>query len=205
MDDTFANREMVLYVLYVLGGATNKCHTEDIAFKCFKLWPTIFSWTKYPEYPDKEIVRFGLTDSRKAKYGNLVDGRAGQARGQSRKTGRRPTADGWILTDAGVKWIEDNISRFQSAGGVTKDHRQKSLRLLKKIRGHKVFGLYNDNPEKFYPSIGDLADLLRCRVDADQAVWTDRFERIRKHAVSAGQDELAGFIEKCIEAYMEHR
>ena len=64
MDDTFANREMVLYALYILGGATKKCHTEDIAFKCFQLWPTVFSWTKYSQYPDKEIVRFGLTDSR---------------------------------------------------------------------------------------------------------------------------------------------
>ncbi len=205
MDDSFANREMVLYALYLLGGATNKCHTEDIASKCFELWPTVFSWTKYSQYPDKEIVRSGLIDSRKAKYGNLVDGRAGQTRGQSKKTGRRPTADGWTLTDAGVKWIETNISRFQSAGNITKDHRQKSLRFLKKIRGHEVFALYDDNPEKFYPSIGDLADLLRCRVDADDAVWRDRFERIRKHAIATGQDEYAGFVEKSIVAYQRQQ
>lgn len=205
MDESFANREMVLFALYQLGGATKKCHTEDIAFTCFELWPTVFSWTKYPEYPDKEIVRFGLTDSRKTKYGVLVDGRAGQARGQSKKTGRRPTSDGWTLTDAGVLWIEANISRFQAAGNITKDHRQKSMQVLTRVKDHRVFGLYNDNPEKFYPSIGDLADLLRCRVDADDTVWRDRFERIRKHAIAAGQDEFAGFIEKSIDAYQAQR
>lgn len=201
MGDTFANRELVVYALYMLGGATNKCHTEDIAFKCFELWPTIFSWTKYSQYPDKEIVRSGLVDSRKEKFGNLVDGRAGQARGQSKKTGRRPVADGWTLTDAGVNWIEDNVSRFQQAGEITKDHRQKSMVYLSRVRRHRVFALYVDNPQKFYPSIGDLADLLRCRVDADDAVWRDRFERIRKHAVATGQDEYIGFVEKSIEAY----
>ncbi len=205
MDDSFANREMVVYALYLLGGATDKCHTEDIAFKCFELWPTVFSWTKYSRFPDKEIVRFGLVDSRKVKFGNLVDGRAGQARGQSKKTGRRPTADGWTLTDAGIKWIENNISRFELAGEITKDHRQKSMQVLSKVRRHDVFALYDDSSQEFYPSIGDLADLLRCRVDADDAVWRDRFERIRKHAVATGQDEFIGFVEKSIEAYRRQK
>jgi hypothetical protein len=205
MDESFANREMVVYVLYVLGGATKKCHTEDIAFKCFELWPSVFSWTKYPQYPDKEVVRFGLTDARKEKYGNLVDGRAGQTRGQSAKTGRQPTSDGWLLTDIGVKWIEENKSRFESAGNITKDHRQKSLQFLKKVRRHKVFALYDDSPERFYPSIGDLADLLRCRVDANEVIWKDRFERIRKHAVATSQEEFIGFVEKSMEAYQKQQ
>lgn len=205
MGDTFANREMVLYALYALGGATEKCHTEDIAAKCYEFWPTVFSWTKYPQFPDKEIVRFGLTDSRKDKYGALVDGRAGQNRGQSRKTGRRPASDGWTLTDAGVKWVEDNLSRFESTGNITKSHRQKSMQYLSKVKRHKVFSLYSDSHEKFYPSIGDLADLLRCRVDADEVIWKDRFERIRKHAVATGQKDLIGFIEKSINAYEKQR
>jgi len=205
MNDAFSNRDMVVYALHLLGGATKKCHTEDIAIKCFELWPTVFSWTKYPQNPDKDLVRVGLTDSRKAKNGTLVDGRTGKARGQSSKTGRRPTSDGWTLTDAGVKWIETNLPRFQSAGTITKDHRQKSLRFLKKIRGHEVFARYDDNPEKFYPTIGDLADLLRCRVDADDAVWGARFERIRKHAIATGQDEYVGFVEKSIVAYQRQQ
>ena len=205
MSDSFTNREMAIYALYLLGGATSKYHTEDIAFKCFELWPTVFSWTKYPQYPDKEVVRSGLTDARKEKYGTLVDGRAGQTRGQSNITGRKPTSDGWVLTDAGVKWINENTGRLESVGTVTKDHRQKSLQLLGKVKRHKVFTMYVDNPERFFPSIGDLADLLKCRVDADDMVWRDRLERIRKHAVAAGQDEYGRFIDKCAEAYEKQR
>lgn len=205
MDDTFTNREMVVYALYSLGGATQLFHTEDVALKCYELWPSSFSWTKYPKYPDKDIVRVALTDARKEKYGFLVDGRAGQTRGQANRTKRPKAGDGWTLTDAGVSWSEQNKTRFQSAGSMIKDHRQKSMQFLTRVKKHKVFGLYNDNPEKFYPSIGDLADLLRCRVDADDAVWRDRFERIRKHAIATDQGEFATFIEKSLEAYQEQR
>ena len=205
MDDNFTNREMVVYVPYSLGGATKRFHTEDIALKCYELWPSAFSWTKHPEFPDKDIVRVALTDARKEKYGFLVDGRTGQTRGQANRTKRRKTGDGWSLTDEGVSWSEQNKTRFESAGQVTKDHRQKSMQLLARVKKHKVFGLYNDNPDKFYPRIGDLADLLRCRVDADDTVWRDRLERIRKHAIAVDQGEFADFIEKCLEAYQEQR
>ena len=205
VDNSFSNREIVVYALYLLGGATKKCHTEDIALKCFELWPSVFSWTKYVQYPDKEVVRCSLSDARKEKFGILVEGRTGQNRGQSNKTGRPPVADGWILTDAGVKWIDGNKSRFGSDDHIIKDHRQKSLQFLKRMRQHKVFALFVDNTEKFYPSIGDLADLLKCRVDADESVWSARFERLRKHAVASGQEEFILFVEKGMEAYREQR
>jgi len=70
-----ANRELVVYGLYVAGGATERVHTEDLALKCWELFPDSFSWTKFAQYPDKDIVRVALTDARKEKYGALVNGR----------------------------------------------------------------------------------------------------------------------------------
>ncbi|GAH04277.1 unnamed protein product, partial [marine sediment metagenome] len=144
MTETFTNREMVVYALYSLGGATKRFHTEDIALKCYELWPSAFSWTKYPQYPDKDIVRVALTDARKEKYGYLLDGRSGQTRGQSNRTKREKAADGWSLTDSGVHWSEANKQRFESAGPVTKKHRQKSMLFLRRVKKHKVFALYDD-------------------------------------------------------------
>lgn len=202
-----ANREIVVYALYLLGGATRKCHTEDIALKCFELAPDSFSWTKHTQYPDKDIVRVALTDARKNKYGGVIDGRTGQSRGQFQKTQREPTTDGWILTDAGVTWIEQNFQRLQILGSdaPAKEHRQKTLKFLGRVRKHKVFKQYEDDTDRFYPTIGDLADLLRCRVDADEAVWRERFERIKRHALVSGQNEITGFVEKGIEAYEKQR
>jgi hypothetical protein len=76
-DSERPNRDLVVYALGILGGEFQRVHTEDIALKCHELFPDVFSWTRYPEIPDKDIARVALTDARKVKYGRLVEGRAG--------------------------------------------------------------------------------------------------------------------------------
>jgi len=173
--------------------------------KCFELFPSSFSWVKYPDYPDKDIVRVALTDARKESYGGRVEGRAGTKRGLSAKTNREPIEDGWILTSRGIEWVRENLKDLERIAGSSrlKEHRQKLLIQLKKIREHRLFIQYADSIELFYPMIGDIADLLRCRVDAEPEIWQSRFDRIRRQAESAGQDDVLDFINKCEQAYRE--
>jgi len=201
------NRELVIYALFLLGGETERVHTEDLALKCFELFPGSFSWAKYPQYPDKDIVRVALTDARKSKHGGLVEGRAGQRRGLITKTSRQPAEDGWTLTLSGVQWIRENLELLEGFAGsaVVKQHRQKILRRLKRIREHSLFVLYEDSPGRFHPMIGDIADMLRCRVDAEPEVWVERFSKLRREAESAGQADLIDFTEKCQRAYLDQR
>src|SRR2546427_7389250 len=117
MQEALPNRELVIYVLSLLGGESKRLHTEDITVKCHELFPGSFSWTKYPNYPDKDIVRVALTDARKSQHGALVEGRSGQKRGQSAKTNRGPVPDGWMLTRAGVQWVSENKERLASLAG----------------------------------------------------------------------------------------
>ena len=204
-NDTHPNRELVVYVLHVLGGDTQRVHTEDIALKCFELFPESFSWVKYPKYPDKDVVRVALTDARKERYGALVQGRAGEKRGLSAKTGRVPVQDGWILTESGVTWIRANAEKVERivGSGDVKEHRQKVLRQLKRMREHYLFARYSDSPAQFYPMIGEIADLLRCRVDAEAEVWQTRFDKMRRQASSVGCEDVLDFIAKCEKACRE--
>lgn len=200
------NREIVVYALHLLGGATKRVHTEDITLMCFRLSPSAFSWAKHTNYPDKDIVRVALTDAHKERYGGLVDGRTGQRRGQFQMKQRAPSEDGWSLTDAGVAWLEENRERLAQLGGEEpREHRQKIQKVLARVRCHNVFMSFVQFPDKFDPSIGDLADLLRCRVDADKGIWMDRFERIRKNAVAAGDNQVSGFVDLAIGAYKKRR
>jgi hypothetical protein len=201
------NRNLVVYVLYILGGDSNPVHTEDIALKCFELFPTSFSWVKYPVYPDKDVVRVALTDARKDAHGVLVTGRAGQRRGLSAKTRRDPVQDGWTLTPAGVRWIRDNRAELDAIvdSGQVKVHRQRLLKQLTRVRDHELFAHYLENPATFAPAIGAMADLLRCRVDAEPEVWSDRLARIHRQALAAGQDDVCDFVAKCREAYAMQR
>ena len=133
------NRDLVVFTLSMMDSITDRFHTEAIAIRCHELFPTSFSWTTRPDLPDKDVVRVALTDARKEKFGGLVEGRAGQSRGQYQWTRRDPMLDGWRLTEAGFTWIEANRARFDALlqasqdRGVfpPKDHRQKSRKKLK--------------------------------------------------------------------------
>ena len=199
----YPNRELVVYVLYLLGGDTERVHTEDIALKCFGLFPASFSWVKYPKHPDKDIVRVALTDARKEQYGALVEGRTGQRRGLTAKTRREPVDDGWFLNSSGIHWVKENLTRLQrvTESGLVKGHRQKLLRQVKRVCDHDLFAQYQDAPERFAPMVGDIADLLRCRVDAEPRIWKERFARIRRQAEAAERKDLLQFIMKCEQAY----
>jgi hypothetical protein len=192
------NRQLAVYGLSLLGGDTEYIHTEDIALKCFELFQHSFSWVKYPDYPDKDIVRIALCDARKAKYGALVEGRAG----------RGPTInDGWRLTAQGIEWIKshkDQVERFAESG-LLKEHRQRILRDLKRIKEHRLYNQYLDYKQKFSPKIGDIAELLRCRVDAEAEIWEKRFQAIERKAQTTEQMEVVKFMDLCRKAYLDQR
>ena len=200
-------REIVVYVLGVLGGEYQRLHTEDMAVKCHELFPDGFSWTKYPKLPDKDVVRVALTNARKPEHGELVTGRAGQGLGLSAKTKGPRVADGWVLTPAGVDWLRENADRFQELGqGRTlRDHRQEPLRRLKRVFRSSLWKEFEESQQKFSPSIGELASLLRCRVDADSEVWLTRFDNLRRDARAAERESLDRFIDACETAYTEQR
>ena len=203
MTEQKPNRELVVYALSVLGGDSQPIHTEEIAVKCHELFPESFSWTKYPEIPDKDIVRVALTDARKPQYGGLVEGRTGQRQGHSAKTKRRPAPDGWLLTSAGAEWVRQHAGVLESLGGGEefKSHRQRVLKQLSKVRKHHLFLTHLANVKGFEPQIGHLADLVRCRVDAAPSVWEGRFGALERKAVASGQEDVVDFIRRCREAY----
>lgn len=194
-----ANWEIAVYALYLEGGASHPVNTEHVALKCFQLAPDSFSWIRHRDIPDKEVARSALMDARKDKYGALVSGRAGRGRGQPVRTAANRSVDGWQLTQAGVKWIMDNqkVVGTQLADHEPKVHRQALLHKLAKVRNHRLFKDFKDQPEGFVPSIGSLAELLRCSVDADRLVWERRFAALHNEAQLAGQDDLLSFLEIC--------
>jgi len=201
------NRELVVFVLYLLGGESGSVHTEDIAVKCHELFQGAFSWTKFPQFPDKDIVRVALTDARKEKHGGLVEGRAGQSHGLFAKTNREPIPDGWRLTPRGLLWIQSQRSDLEKLLGKpeTKEHRQKLLQQLRRVRGHTLFQSFSADPEGFHAGIGQIADLMQCRVDSEPHVWESRFTSLRNKAVAAGQQDITQFVDKCESEYRDQR
>lgn len=88
--DDLSNPELVTIAVSQLGGTTKYVDREDVAIVVDKLAPGRFNWRKYPERIDMTVVHFALHDARKARYGSLLVG------------GRQ----GWMLSPAGIEWIE---------------------------------------------------------------------------------------------------
>ncbi len=196
------NWEIAVYAVYLKGGTSKFVHTEDVALKSFELVPDAFSWIRHPQLPDKDIVRVALTDARKARVGGFVAGRAGRGLRQPTEAPYGSTADGWRLTEAGVRWVLENQDRLRDATGAreAKNLRQEVLQKLSRLTNHRLFASFKHDVEHFSPSIGELADLLRCRVDADATVWSKRLDTYRNQAELAARQDLLLFLTKCGDA-----
>jgi hypothetical protein len=83
---------IVVLAVYLLGGAQRFVDTEDVAKKASELAPGRFSWRKYPDQINLELVRVFLSDAKKEAKGRLVEG-----------SGRK----GWTLTPEGLKWASE--------------------------------------------------------------------------------------------------
>ncbi len=64
------NSELVVYALYLLGGESHPVHTEDVALKCFELFPDSFSWVKLE--PKKRRSLSNARFRRTAPAANLI-------------------------------------------------------------------------------------------------------------------------------------
>lgn len=99
---TISKPELVTLALGELGAAEHAVETEDVAVKAHELAPTAFAWRRYPEHINLELVRVALVDASRGKAGPMAQGRG---RG------------GWVLTDRGVAWLDQNRERLLSALG----------------------------------------------------------------------------------------
>ena len=88
---------VVTLAVYLLDGHQRAVDTEDIAVKAHQLAPGRFSWRKYPDQINMELVRTALSDAKKLKNGAWVTG-----------VGRT----GWSLTPEGVRWVKANLKYF---------------------------------------------------------------------------------------------
>ena len=102
--------ELVTWAVYLLGGDQKRIDTEDVAVRAFQLAPKRFSWRKYPEQINLELVRVYLSDAKKPEHGGLLTG-----------SGRT----GWSLTRKGLVWLRSARSKLQTLG-MSEPHRRES-------------------------------------------------------------------------------
>ncbi len=99
------NYELLTLVVYLVGGDTREVDTEDVAVKANELAPGRFTWRKYADQINLEIVRACLSDAKKKKYGALLNG-----------TG----TTGWLLTETGLEFAKKVVDRVDNPAAAVK-------------------------------------------------------------------------------------
>lgn len=182
-----SSKDITLYALYLLGGWQKRVHTEDIALKCFELAPSLFSWVKYPKYPDIQPVRFALE---KAK--NLV-------LGESERSTKKDSIGGWMLKDSGVDWINTNIRRIEASLGAHKPtgNRLDSDRKIKALLNSDAYQKYLTRKEKAKISFPEFTESLICTVNTQKEVIVDRIELLLSIAEQSNIDKVSEYLRFC--------
>lgn len=89
--------DVVVLSVYLLGGEQKSIDTEDVATKCHELAPGMFSWRKYPDQINLELVRVVLSNAKKDENKALLIG-----------TGR----EGWRMSAKGLERMQVYSERF---------------------------------------------------------------------------------------------
>lgn len=177
------DKDIVVYALYVLGGYQRRVHTEDIALKCYEIAPARFSWTKYPQYPDIQPVRFALE-----KCKPLVTGSSER---------RLPTPiTGWRLTNDGMQWIKVHLSRIEKQLGRKQPPSERLVdnRRMRVLINSKAFKKYLAEGEEAEISHAEFAESLVCTVNTKPAIVSERIEQLHSAAELLKQNKVKQYL-----------
>lgn len=108
--EDLSNDKVVVLAAFLADAARGYADTEDIAVQAARLAPGRFSWRKYPEQINIETVRKRLWDAASDKKGRMLTG---------------SEREGWLLTEAGLRFCQENQKLFASVG-------ESTVRLSKK-------------------------------------------------------------------------
>lgn len=96
----FSLHHIVAFAVLQCGGDSEFVDTEDVAVAANKLAPGRFTWRKYPDQINLELIRVFLSDAKKPAKGGLLLG-----------TG----AKGWRLSASGLAWVREHAAQFEGA------------------------------------------------------------------------------------------
>jgi hypothetical protein len=102
--------EAAIVALLHKGGDRQKVDTEDVAIEAAALAPGLFSWVKYAEHVDKELVRVALSDARLKKNWTIGS-----------------HAQGWMLTPEGLTFARANERRVREQAQAGRQARDPEL------------------------------------------------------------------------------
>jgi len=190
-EDT-ANKEIVLFALYELGGAQGPVQTEDVAHRVFQypIGRQKYCWEKYQIYPDKERIARELRRFKNWKGVCYVKGHVNIG-------ARDDRIDGWLLTSAGVEHVKQIEPRLRKAvgGEAGSISIYKADEVRKRIKESTCFKLFQIDASLTNAADHHFTDMLYCLPDASDEKIRAAFDALLGNAKAVEAEDLVAFLE----------
>jgi hypothetical protein len=176
------NADLIVWSLYVLGGATKRIDVEDLYLKCFEIAPVRLGWRTRPDIPDYKKCAKALQEVEDPKRSNKVRLiiRLDQYHRQ--------------LSVEGVTWCEVHTQVLEELYGayVPPANNHNHARKVKRVADSDAYSKFARNRQSI--TRGDLAIAFRCTETAPSEVWRSRLDELEVAAKTLQNTGLVEFL-----------
>ena len=186
--------DVVLLAVHLLGGGRKSVDTEDVAVKCHELAPGLFSWQKYHDQINLELVRVVLSNAKKRLYGQLLSG-----------SGR----EGWRLSPRGIDWIASEGDELLREGFAPIDRERLSAGSVDAVRKRRersrIFSsaAWKSWSEQKTISLRDARSLFRIDEYATNKILDNKVVRLRSQFED--DEQISPFIREATELILGNK
>jgi len=177
--------DLILTSIYLVVTKGETCTFERLVAECFQNFPKVFSFKRYPKWPD--ALKFDRPLRTLREKGLII----GSAR------------DAFALNKYGENKAKDilkkpkNIIPPKSDEFLQPSVRSADDRIIEYIRNSPLFLGYLNNPKNFSISEPEFRNLLRCTLETPERVIRQNMEYYLKAAKEYNEIKLIKFLFFC--------
>lgn len=178
------NPDLIVWALYLAGGAENWVDVEDLYLKAFELAPARLSWRTRQDIPDYKKCAKALQeveDSNSPRYLPVFIKNGAYE--------RRLAADG-------AKWCDlyrERLTALYGGGSVPASPRQVESRRIRELRASALFKQW-ESGDSIKPSRIQVADLLECSPGSEKKIFDLRLDQALEAARKLDDSATARFV-----------
>jgi hypothetical protein len=184
---------LVVLALYELGGEAD---LETVTVKAFEMFPGLFTWKSYPEYPDKDVVRVSLSDAKKAKFGRLVSDQDLRAEG-GHERGRTKR---YALTESGLTKAKELTTTLEGRTATAEHTSIEYKRVISPILQSSGFGRFVAGVPIRQIGRQDFLNSFKLFPDATPFIINGRLARAERLVESVSAQNERGQLHQYIKA-----
>jgi len=182
---------LILVSIYYVLEKEKVCTFERLIAECFTLFPKVFSFKRYPQWPDS--LKFDRTIRTLRKNG-LING---SSKGYLTLTlfGKQKALD--------IKMILENKKSILPVKNKHNTDRSSEDRLITYLKHSEVFNRYLKSPSRFHMSEPEFINLLRCTLESPQRILKQNLEYYKKISEEYSEKELLHFLTLCEKKFIK--